>query len=71
MNQIDITTNVYCAIRTDQEMRNAAIDLRAPSRGIHIEIVGRNDLGDHRVRIIAPTRALAYGIRAQFMKLDK
>lgn len=55
MNYIkDAHVTIYHAGATDQQVRDAAIKFRNPSKGIHIEYIGRTKLGDHRIRVIAP-----------------
>ena len=71
MYEVDDFVTIYCGALTDQAMRDAAIKLMKPSKGIHVEWIKRTRLGDHRVRIAAPNRAVFNKIRDQFFELTQ
>ena len=66
----DQHVTIFCAGISASEVRAAILELRNPAKGIHIEYIRRNKLGDHRVRIMAPTRAGFTAVRDVFWKLD-
>lgn len=68
-DRIDEHVTIYQGNLSNETIQHAAIQIRDPSRGIHIQWIKRTKLGDHRVRIIAPNRALFNGIKAEFEKL--